>query len=120
MFPASREGRTHETSFPYLFGLVLAVAATVLSVKSSAAETARVHGAITDPVGAVVANAKVELLQQGKNIASTNADNHGKYEFSGVAYGHYRVRAAAATFAPQESSTFYVGGGSAAEINLTL
>ena len=119
------------TSARSLFGLrrfravALAFALTVvfnllLSGQAFGSEGARVQGVISDPVGAVVPGARVELVQQDKVVASTKTAKQGTYEFNGVAAGHYRVRAQAPTFAPQQSAVFYVGGAGTAEMNLSL
>ncbi|HEY6351530.1 MAG TPA: TonB-dependent receptor [Candidatus Angelobacter sp.] len=99
---------------------VFAIALILSPNDSSAAETGMVYGAVTDPVGAVVSNVRVELLRQSRLMASTTTDSQGQYQFGPVPAGHYRVRATAASFAPQESSSFYVGGSGAAQIDLSL
>ena len=106
----------------FCFLLLLCVGFSTIpgvSVEIFAAETGSVHGVVTDPVGAIVPGANVELLQQGKPATSVKTDSQGRYEFTGLAAGHYRVRTQVASFAPQESAVFYVGGGPA-EIDLTL
>jgi len=100
--------------------VVVAVSLFLAPVHSAAANTGSIHGTITDPVGALVPDATVELLQQDKLIASAATDKQGRYQFTSVPTGHYRLRVRAATFAQQESAPFYVGSGSAAEVNLTL
>ena len=109
----------------YFSAVALAFALTaacclLLNIQVFAAEGARVHGTVSDSVGAVVPGAHVELVQQGKITASTKTARQGTYEFNGVAAGHYSVRAQAPTFAPQQSPVFYVGGASTAEMNLSL
>lgn len=97
----------------------LAFVLLLISIRCLADGNAAVRGTITDPVGAVVAGAKVELLQKLAVAASTTSDSQGRYQFTSIAAGHYRVRASAPTLATQESAPFYVGN-STAEINLTL
>jgi iron complex outermembrane receptor protein/vitamin B12 transporter len=79
-----------------------------------------VRGVVTDPLGAVVPRATVELLSGNRTVATSTTDEKGRYQLAAPAAGHYRVRAAAATFAPQTSPLVYAGGGSAAEVNLAL
>jgi iron complex outermembrane receptor protein/vitamin B12 transporter len=99
---------------------LLTILLSHLSISSLATGTAGVRGSITDPLGAVIPNARVELLQQSNIAASATTDAQGKYEFTSISAGHYRVRAQAPGFAVQESAPFYVGGNSLAEMNLVL
>jgi vitamin B12 transporter len=85
---------------------------------SFAADRSTVRGTIKDPLGAVVSNAHVALLQSGKVLAATTTDGSGGYAFSSVSAGRYAVRAEAAGFSPQQSNVIYVSG--ATTIDLTL
>lgn len=101
------------------WGLV-AVVSLLCSLASLGAGTASVRGIVSDPVGARIPGAKVQLLAQSNVVASGTTDSAGAYEFTGISAGHYRVRAEAPGFAVQESAPFYVSGSSVAEINLAL
>jgi outer membrane cobalamin receptor len=76
------------------------LAATLLFFSSiaSAQSTASIHGTVTDPSGAVVANADVTLLNTVGALASTRSDAKGAYDFPGLANGTYRVVANAPGF----------------------
>jgi iron complex outermembrane receptor protein/vitamin B12 transporter len=91
-----------------------------LSQAVFAADSGTLRGAVTDPLGAVIQGAHVELLHDGKQISSTITGADGKFQFSSLAPGHYLVHATASTFASQDSPAIYVGGGNSAEVNLTL
>ncbi|MGH9567478.1 MAG: TonB-dependent receptor plug domain-containing protein, partial [Candidatus Angelobacter sp.] len=80
---------------------------------------ASVRGVITDPVGAVIPGARVQLLRDSKPVTSTTADQQGNYSFPSIAPGRYQVRAEAASFMPQTSEVFYAGGNPA-NVNLAL
>jgi hypothetical protein len=63
---------------------------------------ADVQGIITDPAGAVVANAAVTLMNVDsgdKRVVKTG--NDGRYTFPTVAPGHYSIMVAAASFSPE-------------------
>ncbi|MGZ7053625.1 MAG: TonB-dependent receptor, partial [Candidatus Angelobacter sp.] len=101
----------------YCAGLALALALTTLS---AVAEGSNIHGTVTDPLGAVVAGAQVQLLRQGKPAASTTTDSEGQYRFSPLPPGRYQVRTTAPSFASQQSDAIYVGSNSNAAVDLTL
>jgi vitamin B12 transporter len=100
-------------------GFALALAFTAFS--SAAAERGSIiHGVVSDPLGAVVSEATVELLQGGRQAATTTTDRGGSYRFSNVVPGRYTVRARATGFAPQQSEAIYVGAGNEAGVDLVL
>ncbi len=97
--------------------LVLALAfATITAI----AEGGSIHGTVTDPLGAVVPGAQVELLRQGKRVSITTTDSEGKYRFLPLPPGRYQVRTTAPSFATQQSDAIYVGSSSNAAVDLTL
>src|ERR1051325_5419675 len=98
-------------------GLVLAFALTTIS---AIAEGGSIHGTITDPLGAVVPGAQVELLRQGEPVSSTTTDSEGKYRFSPLPPGRYQVRSTATSFAQQQSDAIYLGSSSNAAVDLAL
>jgi vitamin B12 transporter len=101
-------------------GLCLALALTAVSLFGADRSSNSIHGVITDPVGAVIAGATVELLQGSKRTAVATSDRQGSYQFARVAPGHYTVRAQASGFRPQQGDVVYVGGASAASVDLSL
>jgi iron complex outermembrane receptor protein/vitamin B12 transporter len=100
-------------------GLALVFAITALSTRAAAAGGS-IHGTVTDPLGAVVAGAQVELLREGKPASATTTDAEGKYRFSPLPPGRYQVRTQAPSFNSQRSETIYVGGSSNTAVDLTL
>ncbi len=98
-------------------GLVLAFALTTIS---AIAEGGSIHGTVTDPLGAVVSGAQVELLRQGKQVSVTTTDSEGKYRFLPLPAGRYQVRTTAPSFATQQSDAIYIGSSSNAAVDLTL
>ena len=93
----------------------------LLTTPSFAVDPAVLRGTITDPLGAAVANAKVELLGETSGILqSTAADASGTYTFHIDASGRYRIRAFADTFERTTSASVFVGQGSSVELDLTL
>jgi len=98
----------------------------LLPVVGFAAEPAVLRGVVSDPLGAVVAGAKVELVEgaaksSGLNaVQTTTADALGHYSFSIAAAGRYAVRAVAPTFQETTSSAIFLSGAERAVLNVTL
>src|ERR1051326_1592446 len=89
----------------------LAVLVCVI-VSLGAARAATVRGKVTDPLGAAVANAKVELLSQNGKAADTTTDSEGKYELKLAKAGRFHLHVTAPSFAAAESDWFYAGAQS--------
>src|SRR5258707_1200929 len=98
-------------------GLALAFAFT--AIFTYAADGGSIRGVVTDPVGAAVSGATVELLR-GSTKAAATTDNQGNFQLTAPAAGHYSLRASAAGFAAQESALLYVGAGKTARQDLAL
>ncbi|HVG90682.1 MAG TPA: TonB-dependent receptor plug domain-containing protein, partial [Alphaproteobacteria bacterium] len=98
-------------------GLALAFAFAAIS---AVAENNNIHGTVTDPLGAVVPEAQVQLFRESKLVGSTLTDSEGKYRFSPLAPGRYRVKTQAPSFAQQQSDAVYVGSSSDAAVDITL
>src|SRR5271156_728259 len=84
------------------------------------AEGGSVHGTVTDPLGAVVVSATVELLDGTTVVQSTVTDANGNYAFHLAKTAHYQVRAAAPTFQSTTSNAVFVGTAGKAEVDITL
>ena len=90
------------------------------AVFALAAQAATIRGTITDSLGAVIPKARVELITNQKIIASTTADEAGRYEFRDVAASRYQVQATAPSFVLTVSQPLYVGEGANAHMDLLL
>jgi vitamin B12 transporter len=100
--------------------LLLLIALMTCSLFAFAVEGGSVRGVITDPLGAVVSGAAVELLQGNQRVAIATTDGQGNFQLGAPSPGHYRVRASAPGFASQETSLLYIGGGRSAQQDLAL
>jgi len=76
------------------------------------------RGRVTDPSGAAVPGAVLQLTAAGGEVRQIASDGEGRYEFQGLAPGKYTLRAESPGFAPFEASEIEVRG--AAEINIRL
>jgi iron complex outermembrane receptor protein/vitamin B12 transporter len=84
------------------------------------AGAATVRGTVADSLGAVIPNARVELMSGSTSIASATADGAGRYEFHEISAGRYEIRANAPSFDWTASKPFYVGEGANANVDLLL
>jgi iron complex outermembrane receptor protein/vitamin B12 transporter len=85
-----------------------------------AAEQGSLHGIVSDPLGASVAGAKVELLNGTIVVKTTTTDSAGNYVFDVPESARYSVRAVAPTFQSTTSDSVYVTKSTKAELDVTL
>jgi vitamin B12 transporter len=90
------------------------------SVPALAAEQGSLHGTVSDPLGAIVAGAKVELLKETAVVKTTTTDGAGNYVFDVPENARYSVRAVAPTFQSTTSQSIYVTKSAKAELDITL
>jgi vitamin B12 transporter len=87
------------------FALLMFLVAVVCYAPAST-----VRGVVTDPLGAIVPHAQVELFSNGQKLAETFTNAEGKYEITAAQAGLFRLRVTAATFAATETDSFYLSG----------
>jgi hypothetical protein len=98
--------------------LVLYFAALLLPV-AAAAQTATLHGLVTDPSGAVIPGASVSLTGGAQPLqAKSGAD--GQYAFRRLAPGSYTVTASAKGLATLTLPNVTLAAGQSKELNLPL
>jgi hypothetical protein len=91
----------------FLVGLVVRLSAVVLLTAGAAWAqfTASIQGTVTDPSGAVVAQAKVSIENTANHISSdTLTDAGGGYRFLSLAPGTYKIVVEAAGFSKADST----------------
>jgi iron complex outermembrane receptor protein/vitamin B12 transporter len=81
----------------------------VLIASAAPARAVIVRGTVTDPLGAVVIGAKVQLVQGTAVIALGRTDVDGNFEIRSTAAGRFRLLTSAATFTPAVGEDFYGG-----------
>ncbi len=101
------------------FRLRLLTVPAVLSIAISA-HAIVVRGTVTDPLGAVVAGAKVQLIQGQKVAAFAFTDPDGSFEIRSTEQGRFLLLTSAATFTPGISEGFYGSRDSVIERNVIL
>jgi vitamin B12 transporter len=85
-----------------------------------AAERGSLRGVVKDPLGAVVVNATVELLNGSSVVKTTTTNTDGTYFFEVPTSERYHVRAVASTFQPTVSQSIYLTTSMKAELDVTL
>jgi hypothetical protein len=107
-----------------LFVLVLAFVFCILvriTVYGQGASTAAVTGTVTDPKGASVPAAKVELLDTSTGTATTTTGgSDGGYLFAAVPPGTYKITVTAKGFRQAVFSNVKVEVGKSALVNVTM
>lgn len=87
---------------------------------STSAATGTLHGQVTDPSGAVVANAAVGVLVSGGQTHSATTSKTGSYEIGNLPPGNYTVTANAQGFAVFIQNDVNVAAGQVAQFNIAL
>src|SRR5271157_3073625 len=105
----------------FLLTIVAVIALAPNLCRAQNAASGAVLGAVTDPSGAVVPSAQIELINTetgAKTRATTSAQ--GSYAFPGVAPGTYRVTAAAKGFRTTVITDVSVQVNSTSTVNVSL
>jgi len=76
------------------------------------------RGRIADPVGRVVPDAKITLLQNGKEIVQVKSDSQGSFELAVPDAGRYDVHVESSGFATQTLASIFVARGKTTELPL--
>ena len=79
-----------------------------------------VRGTVTDPLGAVVVGARVQLIQGQKSIAFGVSGADGTFEVRSAEPGRFLLLTSAATFTPAIGESFYGGRTDVVLRNVTL
>src|SRR5208282_6046042 len=90
------------------------------STMQSAVATGTLRGQVTDPSGAVVANATVAVLVSGGPTHSATTNKTGGYEIGNLPPGQYTVTANAQGFAVFVQNDVSVAAGQVAQFNIAL
>jgi iron complex outermembrane receptor protein/vitamin B12 transporter len=85
-----------------------------------AQQAGRLRGEVRDPLGALVVNASVDLIQNDKVVANTKTDREGAFKFDISESERYSVRVSAPSFQTTTSQAIYIATAASAEMNVTL
>jgi vitamin B12 transporter len=104
----------------YFLNLTLAfvLALAVMISPLFAQQKKTLHGAVRDPLGALVANASVDLLAGESIVDSTKTGPDGTFHLEISPSEHYRVRVSAPSF--ETTTTAYLTGSGKTDLDITL
>jgi iron complex outermembrane receptor protein/vitamin B12 transporter len=105
-----------------VFSTVFLFVVSLLSwcVPAFAADQGSLRGTVTDPLGAIVVGATVQLMNSTSVVKTTTTDGAGNYIFDVPSSARYRVRVVAPTFQSTTSESVYVTRSEKAELDVTL
>lgn len=108
-------------NFVKFLGRSFAFCLLFLTGAFAAAQTATLHGTVTDPSGAVIPNATVSLTTpDGHTVATATSGATGSYEAANLAPGMYIVIATAQGFAPSQSQAVTLAAGEHKIFNVSM
>jgi len=99
---------------------ISSVALSLLSVLTVSAHAVIVRGIVTDPLGASVSGAHVQLMQGNAVAGSAIAGPDGSFEIRSAESGRFILLTSASTFTPAISQDFYGGRTAVLTRNVTL
>jgi hypothetical protein len=107
----------------FLIAMALAFA-SLLSARAQtlpAAATATLHGRVSDPTGALIPGAKIEVdTFAGTLVTTATADAEGTYAIHGLTAGGYIIKVTYDGFAPFQSQTITLAPGQVKRIDVAM
>jgi hypothetical protein len=116
--------KTPERRFRFFarFGALIALAFVLpCAMTAQLVPTATLTGSVTDPTGAVVPSAKIQLVNSGTQVTtSATSDNQGRYLFNFLPAGTYELRVSAAGFAEYQQTGITLNVNAPATVDVRL
>ena len=97
-----------------------ALIATFVTIPVLAQDAHSLHGEVRDPLGALVAGARVELVQNAQVVTTTTSGPDGGFRLALPGSGRYRVRVSAPEFQTSTTASSYFSGEGNTEVDVTL
>jgi hypothetical protein len=117
----NRHRPTRIFGIPFVIGFAIACLALLAPRTASAQASAGVTGTVTDSSGAVVADAKVTITNEGTAISDhTTSSSAGTYSFKGITPGKYSLAVDAHGFKKSVMPNISIDVSTTATIDVTL
>lgn len=102
--------------------IVLALVCAIFFAGSAMAQmaTGTLHGQVTDPSGAAVGNATVQVITPDGATMTATTNRDGNFELTGIAPGKCDVKVIAAGFTIFENAEVQISAGQAQKLNAAL
>jgi hypothetical protein len=112
---------TNKMSIKFFAVLIALMLFSVGQMIAQNADTGGIGGKVTDPQGAMVANASVAVTNLGTNKTETvNAGDDGTYRVTNLQPGTYRVVVSSGNFAPAKAENIIVEVGRVTSLDVTM
>ena len=112
-------------SFSYRGFFRIAILPLIVVISAAASSFAQaapgsVHGTVTDPSGAAVTKADVQITGPDGKVLNTTTNNTGGYEVKGLAAGKYGIKVTAKGFQVYQVDGIEVGPGQSQKMDVSL
>jgi len=115
----SRKVFARKGASPLTFAALLAAILAQLCFGQSF--TSSITGTVTDPTGATVQNAKVELKDMATDdVRDFTSDSNGNYQFTNLSPGSYQITATASGFKTFVQDNLILQANTGAHVNISL
>jgi len=118
--PATRIRLRSLALFFRIFELVFVSILICTGVLNAQSGTGTVHGQVTDPSGAAVPDATVQVTSEAGKASTAKSGRDGAYEVRGLAPGTYTVKAEAKGFQEYQSDAIELAAGQAQKMDIAL
>ena len=88
----------------FIFAVLGMLAATVWTAAQTQARLTEIQGEIKDQRGDVIVGVKVSLTEANHAARETSSDGQGRFRFSGLTAGHYKLKVTATGFDVREEA----------------
>ncbi len=104
----------------FAVGLLLLAVALVSPLAHAQTATGSLHGLVTDPSGAAVVGAEVQLTTPNGAVLTTKSGKDGTYQFKSLSPGKYALKVQSKGFSAYEVSSIDIAAGQPLKVDVGL